>query len=56
MDCLICGPGVLIELDTSVTLQKVSLLCMALLFSVYNGHNHVVLFLTKRGHFCMMLY
>ncbi|KAJ9700241.1 hypothetical protein PVL29_005863 [Vitis rotundifolia] len=22
MDCLICGPGVLIELDTSVTLQK----------------------------------
>lgn len=22
-DCLVCGPGVLIELDTSVTLEKV---------------------------------
>lgn len=22
-DCLVCGPGVLIELDTTVTLQKV---------------------------------
>lgn len=22
-DCLVCGPGVLIELDSSITLQKV---------------------------------
>lgn len=22
-DCLVCGPGILIELDTSITLQKV---------------------------------
>lgn len=22
-DCLVCGPGVLIELDTTITLQKV---------------------------------
>jgi ubiquitin-activating enzyme E1 C len=31
-DCLVCGPGVLIELDTSVTLQKVNFFFSWLLF------------------------
>ena len=42
-DCLICGPGVLIELDTSVTLQKVNLLFIGCFISGHNGHNYVVL-------------
>ena len=33
-DCLVCGPGVLIELDTSVTLQKVIQFLMDLFVSV----------------------
>lgn len=28
-DCLVCGPGVLIELDSSITLQKVGYLAYA---------------------------
>lgn len=27
-DCLVCGPGVLVELDTTVTLQKVNFLLL----------------------------
>ena len=29
-DCLVCGPGVLIELDSSITLQKVDYLAYAI--------------------------
>lgn len=29
-DCLVCGPGVLIELDTSVTLEKVIFYVLAI--------------------------
>ena len=28
-DCLVCGPGVLIELDSSISLQKVGYLAYA---------------------------
>lgn len=35
-DCLVCGPGVLIELDTSVTLQKVIFFFSWLLFLLYS--------------------
>ena len=31
-DCLVCGPGILIELDTSITLQKVLPLAMMLTY------------------------
>lgn len=33
-DCLVCGPGILIELDTSVTLKKV----IFLLFPTSSHH------------------
>lgn len=39
-DCLVCGPGVLIELDSSITLQKVGYLayvistCFRLVFQL----------------------
>lgn len=30
-DCLVCGPGVLVELETSVTLEKVSFFYLLLI-------------------------
>lgn len=43
-DCLVCGPGVLIELDSSITLQKVSYLAYAtsrnyMLYAVLQTHH-----------------
>ena len=35
-ECLVCGPGILIELDTSITLQKVLPLALFVSFSPFN--------------------
>lgn len=39
-DCLVCGPGVLLELDTSVTLQKVYFLSPSIYFLPIIISNH----------------
>lgn len=35
-ECLVCGPGVLIELEASVTLKKVLVLFISQLFKITN--------------------
>ncbi|KAK4405693.1 NEDD8-activating enzyme E1 catalytic subunit [Sesamum angolense] len=48
-DCLVCGPGVLIELEKSVTLKKVRL-CFFLQLYSYNSYTFIAVILTVAGH------
>lgn len=41
-DCLVCGPGVLVELDSSCTLQKVTLNTFDAKFFYYFLHCEIL--------------
>ena len=41
-DCLVCGPGVLVELETSVTLEKVILHLLRVL--KFGSRNNILFF------------